>query len=178
MNNGPSQGFAIVTDCAARAGEIAEITRAAFQRRFGAGDGEAALIAALRADGDVVVELAALEAGAVVGHAMFSRAAAEPALCHLAALAPVAVRIDRQGQGIGDSLIRAGIAFCRDKGIEAAIVLGDPAYYGRFGFRVETAAPLACAYAGPHFQAVEFRAGALRDVRAVSYARAFQSPGL
>lgn len=178
MNKLQSQGLTIRADCAAHAAEIADITRAAFARRFGAGDSEVALIAALRAAGDVVVELAALEDGTVVGHAMFSRAAAQPAVCRVAALGPVAVRVDRQRHGIGDSLIRAGLAACADRGVEAVIVLGDPRYYGRFGFSVGLAAPLASPYAGAHFQALELRAGALHGGAAVAYAPAFQSPGL
>ncbi len=159
-----------VTDCAAHAAEIAEITQAAFRKRYGSGDGEAALVAALRRDGDVVAELAALEAGHVVGHAMFSAALAVPPLCRIAALAPVAVHIDRQRQGIGESLIRAGLAACAAKGIEAVVVLGDPDYYGRFGFKPTL---LGSPYAGPHFQALELRPGALAGVDAVAHARAF-----
>jgi putative acetyltransferase len=162
-----------VADCAARSAEIAEITRGAFLKRFGSGDGEVALIAALRRDGDVVIELAALEAGAVVGHAMFSAARATPPVCRIAALAPVCARVDRQGQGIGESLIRAGLDTCAAKGIAAVVVLGDPAYYGRFGFGPT---PLGSPYAGPHFQALELKPGALSGVRAVAYAHAFDGP--
>lgn len=172
-----SQGFTIAADCLPYAGQIADITRAAFERHYGTGDSEVAIIAALRADGDVVAELAALDGSAVVGHAMFSRAAAEPALCRVAALGPVCACIDRQGQGIGDALIRAGLAACAAQGVQAVIVLGDPGYYGRFGFSVALARPLACAYAGPDFQALELRPGALEGVASVAYARAFQSPG-
>src|ERR1700742_3861521 len=77
----------IVSQCAPHAAEIAEIVRAAFRERYGSGDGEAALIEALRADGDVVLELAALRGGAVAGAILFSRATAEPPLCQVAALA-------------------------------------------------------------------------------------------
>lgn len=155
-------------DCGAYSAEIADVTRAAFTQRYGSGDGEAALIEALRRDGDVAVELVALEDSVAVGHAMFSRA--EAAGCRIAALAPVAVRIDRQGRGIGAALIRAGLAACAVQGIEAVVVLGDPEYYRRFGF-----APTALdsPYAGPHFQALELKPGALTGVDAVAHARAF-----
>ena len=175
MNTVQSQDFSIVTDCLAFHAGIAAVTRAAFAERYGTGAEEAGLIDALRADGDVVVELAALAAGEVVGHAMFSRARAA---CPMAALAPVSVRIGRQGQGIGGALIREGLRLCAERGIEAAIVLGDPEYYGRFGFSVALAAPLACAFSGPHLQALELAPGALARIRAVEYARAFDAPGL
>jgi len=164
------QNVTIATDCAAHAAEIAEIVHAAFEKRYGSGAGETALIAALRRDGEVVVELAALEEGRVVGHAMFSRAGPAPPGCRIAALAPVAVRIDRQGQGIGGALIRAGIEACAAQGIEAVVVLGDPEYYGRFGFAPTR---LGSPYAGPHFQALELKGGTLAGVAAVAHARAF-----
>lgn len=163
-----------MSQCAPYTAEIAEIVRAAFLEAYGSGDGEVALIGALRADGEVVVELAALRDAKVSGYILFSRATAEPSACRIAALAPVAVRIDMQGQGIGDSLIRAGLAACEDQGIGAVILLGEPAYYRRFGFGP---AHLGSPYAGPHFQALELRPGALAGVEAVHYPRAFQSLG-
>ena len=170
--------MAFLSDCAAHEAQIAQITRAAFEKRFGTGAEEVAIVAGLRKAGDVIVELAAQEGGGIVAHAMFSRVVADPPLCRVAALGPVAVRIDRQRAGLGDSLIRAGLAACRDKGCEEAIVLGDPAYYGRFGFSVELARGIACTYAGSHFQALELRPGALKGVTALAYAPSFQSPGL
>jgi len=167
-----------LNDCSAHRAEIAQITRAAFKKRYGTGDEEGAIIEGLREAGDVIVELAAQQGGEVVAYAMFSRAAADPPFCRVAALGPVAVRIDRQRRGLGDSLIRAGLAACGEKGLDAAIVLGDPGYYSRFGFSVELARGIGCAFAGPHFQALEFRPGALKGVAALAYAPAFQSPGL
>lgn len=170
--------MAFLSDCAAHEAEIAQITRAAFEKRFGTGAEEVAIIAGLRKAGDVIVELAVQEDGEIVAHAMFSRVVADPPLCRVVALGPVAVRIDRQRAGLGDSLIRAGLAACEGKGCDAAIVLGDPGYYGRFGFSVERARGIGCAFAGPHFQALEFRPGTLGGVTTLAYAAAFQSPGL
>jgi putative acetyltransferase len=166
----------LVRDCSPYAAAIDRMVHDAFASRFGSGDEEVAIVRELRAAGDVVAELAAVEDGAPVGHAMFSRVAAEPSSLRVAALAPVAVRVDRQRQGIGDSLIRAGLGCCRDAGIEAVIVLGDE-YYRRFGFRAELLTGIACAFAGEHLQGLELRPGAFAGVRALRYAPAFQSPG-
>jgi putative acetyltransferase len=57
--------------------------------------------------------------------------------------------------------------------MEAVIVLGDPSYYGRFGFEAAPMAEIGCAYAGPHLQALEFRNGALRGVKSAAHAAAF-----
>ncbi len=173
MKTVQSRPFTLTPNVAGHTAEIADVVRTAFARQYGSGDGEVALIAALRADGDVVVEMMAQDKGEIIGHILFSRMTADPPACRIAALAPVAVRIDRQSQGIGDALIRAGLAACREAGIDAVIVLGDPPYYQRFGFDPALAAHLASPYAGPHLQALEFRAGALGGVRAVAHAPAF-----
>ena len=174
MKSVQSRPFTLSQDCTRHAAEIAGVVRTAFAQRYGSGDGEVALIAALRTDGDVVVEMVALEEGEIIiGHVLFSRMTAGPPACRIAALAPVAVRTARQNQGIGAALIRAGLAACRENGIDAVIVLGDPPYYGRFGFDAALAAHLASPYAGPHLQGLEFRAGVLRGVRSVAHAPAF-----
>jgi len=152
--------------------QIASIIIAAFEQKYGSGEGEATLVAALRADGDVMVELVALEDGQVIGHALFSRMRATPGRA-VAALAPICARIDRQKIGVGTALIRAGLAACRAHGIQAVIVLGDPDYYARFGFSAELARSLVCVYAGPHLQALELEQGALSGVKEIVYAGAF-----
>jgi putative acetyltransferase len=157
--------FTIVTNCADHAAEIAAITREAFAREYGSGDGEVALIAKLRADGDVAVELAAKMDGEIVGHALFSRLIVEPATLKAAALAPVSARIGRQKSGIGSALIREGLARCKAQGFDAVTVLGDPGYYKKFGFSVEAAKVFDCVYAGPHFQALELRGRPLQRER-------------
>lgn len=163
----------ITAACARHAAAIAAITRDAFAAAFGSGDGEVALIEALRADGDVVAELAALDGDEVVGHILFSRASCAPPLAAIAGLAPMCAKIGRQKEGIGSALVRAGLEACRIKGIAAVIVLGDNAYYERFGFSAELATTLACSYAGPHFMALELVPGALKGITSVAYAKAF-----
>ena len=64
-----------------------------------------------------------------------------------------AVLPGHQKQGIGGRLIERGLAAANGRGAAIAFVVGDPDYYGRFGFRCETAAPFASPYAGPHFMA-------------------------
>lgn len=168
--------FTIVTDCIAHAGAITEVTRAAFEKEYGSGDGEVKVIDSLRASGDVAVELAALEDGAVIGHAMFSRATVAPATLRVAALGPVCARIDRQKSGIGSALIHEGLAHCKALGFDATVLLGDPDYYKRFGFTLESARFLECEYSGDHFQALELNPGVLiGGPWKLAYPRAFSS---
>jgi len=163
----------IVDAEASHAGAITSMTIAAFAQVFGTGGEEAALIGALRAAGDVVVELVALERDELVGHILFSRAIDEPFTGAIAALAPMCARIDRQRAGIGSLLVRKGLERCRAQGLRAVVVLGDTDYYGRFGFSADLAKDIECAYAGPHFQALELEPGALKSVKRVRYAPAF-----
>jgi putative acetyltransferase len=120
---------------------------------FGQAD-EADLVDALRADGDVVIEILAFAGEAAVGHVMLSRMTAPlPAL----ALAPVSVIPAHQRQGVGQALVRAAVAAARAGPWQAIFVLGDLDYYGRFGFDAALAAPFDSPYAGPHFAALALK---------------------
>jgi putative acetyltransferase len=113
---------------------------------FGRPD-EARLIEDLRAAGDSVFSLVALDGDTVVGHVLFSRMKAPfPAL----ALGPVAVQPEHRRTGIGSRLIREGIARSDAAGWAGIFVLGDPAFYRRFGFSAPRARGFTSPYAGPH----------------------------
>lgn len=152
-----------------RAVAVDEILLAAF-----GGRAEADLVRALRDSGDAAIELMACEHDAVAGYICFSPLAVEPLSIRVAALAPVAVAPSRQGEGIGGALIREGLARCRMAGFDAVALLGDPAYYRRFGFTRRAARALESVYSGPAFQALELRDGALSGGPwTVRFARAF-----
>jgi putative acetyltransferase len=150
---------------------ILALHRAAF-----GGDAEADLVAGLWADSDALFGLVAATEGEVVGHILFSRlpiASAERVI-PAAALAPLAVRPEWQRQGIGTALVRHGLVRCRERGVSAVVVLGDPAYYGRSGFQAKTAAGLRAPWSGPHLMAIELAPGGLGDGRGEArYAAAF-----
>ena len=61
-----------------------------------------------------------------------------------ALLAPLAVAPKHQRQGIGSAIVRTGFGAVRDAGVSRVFVLGDPAYYGRFGFVPERATLTPC----------------------------------
>jgi putative acetyltransferase len=72
----------------------------------------------------------------VLGHILFSPVATTPlSEAKGIGLAPVAVRVDVQSQGIGSRLIRAGLQISKELGYNYCVVLGNPAYYERFGFQ-------------------------------------------
>lgn len=147
---------------------IREINVAAFGK-----PDEADLIERLRADGDKVFELVAVEDGAVVGHILYSRLWADSVNLY-AALAPMAVRPDRQKSGVGSRLVKASLETAREFGAHAVIVLGHPAYYPRFGFTAEAARAVKAPYSGsPAFMALEIEDGALAEPVMVAYPDAF-----
>lgn len=148
---------------------------AAITAAFGRPD-EARLVAALAADGETVISWVAEIEGAIVGHILFSRLPIEHRRGQLAALAlaPLSVVPQRQRQGIGSALVRDGLARCRARGESAVVVVGDPNYYGRFGFSSEAARRLATPFPGPAFMALELISDALAiDEGRVRYPAAF-----
>lgn len=102
---------------------------------FGRPD-EACLVDALRASGNLFLSLVALSNEEIVGHIAFVPLTIENGLESRAAvaLAPVGVMPGHQRNGIGAALIHSGLQECDRQGHPLVIVLGDPDYYGRFGF--------------------------------------------
>ena len=138
-------------------------------------DAEARLVDALRAADHLSVSLVAELDGEVVGHASFSPVTLGGAHGGLG-LAPVSVRDSARQQGVAAALIRDGLARCEQSGADFAVVLGDPAYYGRFGFKAAALRQLQGEYGGgAAFQVLEFRADALPAAGGlVKYAPAFE----
>jgi putative acetyltransferase len=136
---------------------------------------EANLVDRLRADGDVAFSLAAILEGAIVGHAMFSRMRApEEAL----GLGPVAVAAGCRRRGIAANLIRDGLRRARKAGWQAVFVLGDTAYYGRFGFEASFASGFRSPHAGPHLMGLALQNDALPSRHgALEYPAAFEDLG-
>jgi putative acetyltransferase len=116
---------------------------------------EADLVDQLVADGVAVVSIVAEDNG-IVGHVLLSRmnvVADERALDALG-LAPVAVVPDRQREGIGSALVEAAVREAKSAGTQMLFLLGEPGFYGRFGFTAVAAKRFDSPYAGPYFQAL------------------------
>jgi putative acetyltransferase len=163
-------GIAIRMETAADAPTIRAVLQAAF-----AGDAEAELLVQLRKDGDLLGGLVAENAGnGTVGYVAFVRLAVEvgPAAKPAAGLAPLAVTPTEQRRGIGSALVLEGLEQLKLRGEQVVFVLGDPAFYSRFGFCAGAAAAFASPYAGPHFMALPFTTDAPTAGR-VSYPVAF-----
>jgi putative acetyltransferase len=160
------------TEKAADRGAIYRILAGSFPT-----EGEAKLVDALRAAGRLSVSLVAELNGAVIGHVAFSPVTTDGG-AEGVGLGPIAVAEAERRKGVGSRLVEEGIAACRVAGFGWLVVLGDPAYYGRFGFRAASEFGLSDEYrGGPAFQAMELLPGMLPvGAGLVRYAREFAAP--
>ncbi|MFM5953589.1 MAG: GNAT family N-acetyltransferase [Novosphingobium sp.] len=134
---------------------ISALITAAFATAPHAGGNEATIVESLRKAEDLILSLVATDAVRIVGQAAFSPVSIADGTGGWFGLGPVAVLPDAQCKGIGGKLIRAGLAQLAARGAAGCVVLGDPAYYGRFGF---SAVP-QLTYPGmppEYFQALRF----------------------
>ncbi len=88
----------------------------------------------LEARADVLSLVACIDSD-VAGHGAFTRCGLEGSNGKLALLGPLAVSPERQRQGVGSAIVLAGLERLRAANTQLVCVLGDPKYYGRFGFR-------------------------------------------
>ena len=126
-------------------GRDADVIRAVTTAAFAAGrppgqiPNEAGLIDDLRAGPAWLPALslvAVTPAGEVIGHVLGTRGhvGQDPVI----ALGPLAVRPDRQQNGVGSALMHAVLGAADALGEPLAALLGDPAYYRRFGFELSS----------------------------------------
>jgi putative acetyltransferase len=127
-------------------------------RAFGQPD-EAAIIARLRADGDVMMELVAVVEGQVIGHVVFHQVRVFGKLAAIG-VGPMCVDPWIQREGVGKELLGNGLAFLQEKGVSLIFVLGHQDYYARFGFSSAATADFEGPFKGnPAFMALRLRYG-------------------
>lgn len=130
------------------AATIHALTDAAFNGIPFSDGTEAAIIDALRAAGALTLSLVATEGGEILGHVAFSPVTINGQAGDWYGLGPVSVWPAHQRKGVGQALIREGLRRLRDLGAGGCVLLGDPAYYRRFGFESDPALDYAGAPAG------------------------------
>jgi putative acetyltransferase len=114
---------------------IRELNIAAFQGHPYSRQTEHLIVDALRAANALELSLVAEADGEVVGHVAFSAAGIGGTSAGWFLLGPVAVRPARQGEGIGRALVETGLDALRAREACGCVLVGDPAFYSRFGFR-------------------------------------------
>lgn len=137
----------------------APVIRRIIERAFAAAahsDGtEHEVVRRLRAADALTVSLVAELDGQVRGHVAASPIIVAGRISTWHGLGPVAVEPIVQGMGLGSSLVRECLSALRAAGSKGCVVLGDPAFYARFGFRQEPKLTYAGAPA-EYFMALAF----------------------
>jgi len=114
---------------------IFQVTQAAFADHPYSHQTEQFIVNALRAAEALSISLVAEVDGKVVGHIAFSPVAISDGSQNWYGLGPVSVLPALQKRGIGKSLMHEGLALLQTLGAQGCVLVGDPDYYERFGFR-------------------------------------------
>ena len=133
-NTEPLAGIEIRPECAEDYAAIHDLTERAFAPMPYAGGDEQFLIDALRKADALALSLVAIQDQTLVGHVAFSPAFPADGSTGWYTLGPVSVEPDLQRHGIGSQLIETGLSELRARGAGGCILVGNPDYYGRFGF--------------------------------------------
>lgn len=151
---------------------IDAVTREAFANHPHSSHTEQFIVRALRAAGALSLSLVAEREGCVVGHIAFSPVAIADGAQRWFGLGPVSVLPAAQGEGVGRALIEKGLSQLRGQGSAGCVLLGEPAYYCRFGFANDPALTLP-GVPQAYFMALRFGPAAARGE--VRYHAAFEA---
>lgn len=91
----------------------------------------------LLVDRQDVVSLGAWSGETLSGHVAFTLCGVEGSTEQVGLLGPLGVSPNVQKQGIGEALVHEGLKRLKARGASLVLVLGDPKYYGRFGFEAD-----------------------------------------
>ena len=114
---------------------ISQVTIAAFQNHPISNHTEQFIINALRDANALTISLVAEVGEQVVGHIAFSPVTISDGSLNWYGLGPISVLPEYQKQGIGKSLIYEGLSLLKTLDGKGCVLVGDPNYYERFGFR-------------------------------------------
>jgi predicted N-acetyltransferase YhbS len=144
-------------EASADAPAIEAVTVRAFSNAPHTSHAEQHIVNALRARGKLTISLVAEMDGALIGHVALSPVAISDGSPGWFGLGPVSVLPEHQRRGVGSQLTREALRLLRERGASGCVVLGEPEYYSRFGFRVDPG--LALRGVSPeYFQVLAFDA--------------------
>lgn len=119
--------------------EIYQLVKTAFESAAVSNGDEQNFVDRLRTGSGYVEDLAlvAEENGRLIGHVMLTEGQLwqEGEGRTMLLLAPLSVARENRGRGIGAALVKEALDRARNKWYEAVFLVGDPAYYSRFGFK-------------------------------------------
>ncbi len=118
--------------------EIYHLVRDAFKTAQVSDGKEQDFVVKLRQEADYLADLAfvAEEDGRIIAHIMLTKQKVWTSSGFFEALllAPLCVAFDYRNRGIGAELVRYAMKVATEKGYKAVFLVGNPDYYGRFGF--------------------------------------------
>ena len=135
--------------------QIGVVTNAAFAEVDHSDGSEVQIVERLRADGDLTLSLVAEDGARIIGHVAVSPVSISDGSARWYGLGPISVLPAHQREGAGLRLMQRAIADMRERGAKGIVLLGEPAYYSRFGFEHDP----RLSYPGPpaeYFQRLVF----------------------
>jgi putative acetyltransferase len=162
----------IRTETAGDVRTIEAVTAAAFLHAPHTSHTEHYIVNALRRAGQLALSLVAEADGVVIGHVAISPVSISDGTAGWFGIGPISVLPKHQRRGIGSQLIQEALRLLGDGSASGCVVLGEPEYYGRFGFRADPSLVLPGVPA-EYFQAVSFDSTKPRGI--VTYHEAFNA---
>ncbi len=154
--------------------KIHQLTKLAFLSAPHTDYTEQFIVDALRRAGALTISLVAKTNGEIIGHVAISPITLSGGATGWFGLGPISVLPEFQGLGIGSELMRSSLAALETLGASGCVVLGDPGYYGRFGFSVVDGLVFPGVPA-EYFQALSFSGEFPKGE--ISYHEAFSAKG-
>jgi putative acetyltransferase len=117
--------------------KIEALTTSAFLNAPHTSHTEQYIVDALRSTGKLALSLVAQAGDAVIGHVAISPVSISDGTSGWFGLGPISVLPRQQRRGVGSRLMHEALRILRERGAAGCVVLGEPGYYGRFGFQAD-----------------------------------------
>ena len=122
-------------EAAGDAAAIRSVIEMAFREQPHSRQTESRVVERLRQAGGMSLSLVAQRPDGVVGHLACSPVQISGDAPGWHSIGPLAVNPAHQGTGVGTALVWHALRTLRHLGAAGCVALGEPAYFGRFGFR-------------------------------------------
>lgn len=154
--------------------DIHDVTVAAFLNAPHTDHTEQFIVKALRDSRALSISLVAEDGDELIGHVALSPVTISDGAKNWYGLGPISILPAYQGKGIGSKLMNAAIQELKDIGAKGCVLLGEPDFYQRFGFKAEEGLVLP-GVPPEYFQALEFQSDMPQG--SVTYHESFSAKG-
>lgn len=150
--------------------QIYDLVKVAFQTAKVSNGQEQDFVNLLRKSGNYIPELAlvAEDKRKLIGHIMLTKnyINCTDGQRETLLLAPISVVLEYRNNGVGSNLVNKSFELAKSMGYNSVVLVGDPAFYGRFGFKKAVEFGIRCLQDIPqeYVLACEFVPGALNEI--------------